>query len=179
MRVLPFESKRENNHLHQEFVNVHYVPVAKSFIDQVHIGLKGDTGAIYLRENVSETTFSTERIMLKQSRSIMSLQSGKGDFPVYRGVSRQYGNGLGSIFKAAMKTVIPILKSVAKSSLKSMKKGAKDQGVQALKDIVGGENVKQVLKQRGKTALKSFGQSTINQLAINSTQKRKKHQSQS
>ena len=44
---------------------------------------------------------------------------------------------------------------------------------------MGGENVKKVLKQRGKTALKSFGQSTINQLAINSTQKRKKPQSQS
>ena len=72
----------------------------------------------------------------------MSLQSGKGDFPMYRGVSRQYGNGLGSIFKAALRTVIPILKPVAKASLKSMKKVAKDQGVQALKDIVGGENVK-------------------------------------
>ena len=59
-----------------------------------------------------------------------------------------------------------------------MKKVAKDQGVQALKDIVGGENVKK-FKQRRKTALKSFGQSTINQLAINSTQKRKKPQSQS
>ena len=44
LRVLPFESKRENNHLHQEFVNVHYVPVAKSFINQVHISIKGDTG---------------------------------------------------------------------------------------------------------------------------------------
>ena len=44
---------------------------------------------------------------------------------------------------------------------------------------MGGENVKKVLKQRGKTALKSFGQSTINQLAINSTKKRKKPQSQS
>ena len=44
LRVLPFESKRENNHLHQECVNVHYVPVAKSFIDQVHISIKGDTG---------------------------------------------------------------------------------------------------------------------------------------
>ena len=42
---------------------------------------------------------------------------------------------------------------------------------------MGGENVKKVLKQRGKTALKSIGQSTINQLAINSTQKRKKPQS--
>ena len=57
--------------------------------------------------------------MLKQSRSIISLQSGKGDFPVYRGVSRQYGNGLGSIFKAALRTVIPILKPVAKASLTS------------------------------------------------------------
>ena len=85
----------------------------------------------------------------------MSLQSGKGDFPVYRGVSRQYGNGLGSIFKAALRTVIPILKPVAKASLKSVKKVAKDEGVQALKDIVGGENVKKVLKQRGKTALKT------------------------
>ena len=33
LRVLLFESKRENNHLHQEFVNVHYAPVAKSVID--------------------------------------------------------------------------------------------------------------------------------------------------
>ena len=59
----------------------------------------------------------------------MSLQSGKGDFPMYRGVSRQYGNGKGSIFKAVLRTVIPILKLVAKSSLKSMNKVAKDQGV--------------------------------------------------
>ena len=98
---------------------------------------------------------------------------------MYRGVSRQYGNGLGSIYKAALRTVIQNLKPVAKASLRSVKKVAKDQGVQALKDIVGGENVEQVLKQRGKTALKSFGQSTINKLAINSTQNRKKPQSQS
>ena len=46
LRVLPFESKRETSHLHQEFVNVHYVPVAKSFIDQVHISIKGDAKKI-------------------------------------------------------------------------------------------------------------------------------------
>ena len=77
LRVLSFERKRETNHSHQEFVNVHYVPVAKSFIDEVHISIKGDTV-----ENVpfiSGKTFSTERIIFKQSRSIMSLQSGKGD----------------------------------------------------------------------------------------------------
>ena len=60
-----------------------------------------------------------------------------------------------------------------------MKKVAKDQGVQALKDIVGGENVKKSFKTKRKTALKSIGQSTINQLAINLNQKRKKPQSQS
>ena len=86
--------------------------------------------------------------MLKQSRTIMSLQSGEGDFPVCRGVSRQYGNGLGSIFKAALRTVIPFLRPAAKASLKSMKKVAKDQVVQALKEIVVGENSKQVLKHR-------------------------------
>ena len=63
--------------------------------------------------------------------------------------------------------------------LKEYEKVAKDQGVQALKEVVGEENVKQVLKQTGKTILKFFGQSTLNQLAINSSQKRKKSQSQS
>ena len=54
----------------------------------------------------------------------MSLQTGKGDFLVYRGVSRQYNNGLGSIFKAALRTVIPILKTVAKASLKTYEKSS-------------------------------------------------------
>ena len=69
---------------------------------------------------------------------------------MYRGLSRQYGNGLGSIFKAALRTVIPIIKPVAKASLKSMKNVVKDQEAQALKEIAGGVNVKQVLKQREK-----------------------------
>ena len=107
------------------------------------------------------------------------VQSGGGDFPVYRGVARQYGNGLGSIFKAALRTVIPILKPVAKAGLQSVKKVAKDQGMKALKDIVRGENVKQVLKHTGKSALKSLGQSTLKQLSINASQKKKKPQSKS
>ena len=52
--------------------------------------------------------------------------------------------------------MIPISKSVAKTSLKSVKKVAKDQGVLALKDIVSGENVKKVLKQRGKKSFEIF-----------------------
>ena len=107
--------------------------------------------------------------------TVCQYGSGFNDYPVYRGVSRQYGNGLGSIFKAALRTVVPILKPLAKVGFQSAKKVAKDQGVKALKDIVAGRNVKQVLKQRGKSALKSFGQSSIDQFApgIKSTQKSK------
>ncbi|MEW8546192.1 MAG: hypothetical protein AB2693_21955, partial [Candidatus Thiodiazotropha sp.] len=44
LRVVPFETSKRSHHTHQEFVNLHYVPVARSFIDQVHISIKGDTG---------------------------------------------------------------------------------------------------------------------------------------
>ena len=103
------------------------------------------------------------------------------DYPVYRGVSRQYGNGLGSIFKAALRTVTPILKPLAKVGIQSAKKVAKDHGIKALREIVKGQNVKQVLKHRGKSALKSFGQSAVDQVSegIKSNQKSKKPQSKS
>ena len=39
------------------------------------------------------------------------MEHGKGpDFPVFRGVSRQYGYGLDYTFNAAMRTVMSILK---------------------------------------------------------------------
>ena len=44
LRVVPFQRTKDNVHFHQEFVNLHYVPVAKSFIDQVNVSIKGATG---------------------------------------------------------------------------------------------------------------------------------------
>ena len=73
------------------------------------------------------------------------------EYPVYKGLSRQYGYGLGSIFKSAMRTAIPILKPIAKAGLKSVR----EQGLEAIKDIASGQNVKQVLKRRGTSAAKS------------------------
>lgn len=102
--------------------------------------------------------------MHQSSRGIV-CQYGSGSFPVYRGQSRQYGYGLGSIFKTALRMIVPLLKPVAKAGLQSVKQVAKDQGIHALRDIVAGNNVKQVLKSRGKTALKSFGQSALDRLA--------------
>ena len=43
LRVVPFQQTKSDIHSHKEFLNLHYVPVAKSFIDQVHISIKGDT----------------------------------------------------------------------------------------------------------------------------------------
>ena len=53
------------------------------------------------------------------------------EYPVYKGLSRQYGYGLGSVFKSVMRTVIPFLKPIAKAGLKSVK----EQGLEAIKDI--------------------------------------------
>ena len=50
-----------------------------------------------------------------------------------------------------MRTVIPILKPIAKADLQSVK----EQGLGAIRDITSGQNIKQVLKHRGKTAAKS------------------------
>ena len=44
--------------------------------------------------------------------------------PVYRGVKHQYGNGLGSIFKTALKTVTPLIKPLVKSGFNAIKKKA-------------------------------------------------------
>ena len=44
LRVVAFQRTKNNVHFHQEFVNLHYIPVAKSFIDQVNVSIKGDTG---------------------------------------------------------------------------------------------------------------------------------------
>ncbi|MCG8075028.1 MAG: hypothetical protein JAY75_02150, partial [Candidatus Thiodiazotropha taylori] len=114
-------------------------------------------------------------------RAIHYHQSGAGfkDFPVYRGVSRQYGHGLGSIFKVAMRSVVPILKPLAKAGIQSAKQVAKKEGIGALRDILEGQNIKQVLKQRGKQSLKSLGKSTLSELTggIKSKRKPKKNQS--
>ena len=42
-RVIPFKYMQEEVHFHKEFLNLHYVPVSKSYSDQVHISMKGDT----------------------------------------------------------------------------------------------------------------------------------------
>ena len=44
LRVIPLKSSKHSQQSHREFVNVHYVPVAKVYIHQVRISIKGDNG---------------------------------------------------------------------------------------------------------------------------------------
>ena len=44
LRVIPFKSSKHSQQSHRKFVNVHYVPVAKSYIHQVRTSIKGDSG---------------------------------------------------------------------------------------------------------------------------------------
>ena len=48
LRVVPFRSfhggKDGNQHIHQEYLNLHYLPIAKSDFDTVGINIRGDLG---------------------------------------------------------------------------------------------------------------------------------------
>ena len=59
--------------------------------------------------------------------TVCQYGSGFNDYLVYQGVSRQYGNGLGSIFKAALRTVAPILKPLVKVGIQSIHIKAKPE----------------------------------------------------
>ena len=39
-----YKQSKSSTQSHQEFVNLHYVPLAKSYIDQVHIDIKDEIG---------------------------------------------------------------------------------------------------------------------------------------
>ena len=44
LRIVSYKQSKSNTQSHQEFVNLHYVPLAKSYIDQVHIDIKDEIG---------------------------------------------------------------------------------------------------------------------------------------
>ena len=57
LRVVPFNPVTELVYVHKEFKNLHYIPVSKSVIDQVHLSIKTDTG--------SNVHFVTGKTMIK------------------------------------------------------------------------------------------------------------------
>ena len=77
--------------------------------------------------------------------------------PVYRGVPRQFGGGLGSMFKSMMKTAIPMIKPQLQSAFKVLKNEGIKQGVGALQDLMDNKEVhKKVLKRRAQSLGKAI-----------------------
>ena len=95
--------------------------------------------------------------------------------PVYRGVQHQYGYGLGSLFKAALKTVSPLVKT----GLHALKKEGIKQGIGAAQDIlIHGRKPKNVLSSRTKDSIQSIGQlfGLPHNIDINKKKSKGKHQ---
>ena len=44
LRIVSYKQSKSSTQLHQELVNLHYVPLAKSYIDQVYIDIKDEIG---------------------------------------------------------------------------------------------------------------------------------------
>ena len=104
--------------------------------------------------------------------------------PFYRGAVLQRGYGLGSIFKSVARSVMPSLKEIEKSALTT--------GLEVLKDVAKGENIKMAAKKRLKenslaflynavsrmSPRKSIKGNTNQQIAISSSKpKKRKHHS--
>ena len=120
LRVLPFEPSEtvENNndcqHINHEITIPHYIPVSKSNFDIISIQITGDLGipvhSLLVRRSLS-CILDIEQ--LKNKFSKINFQKVNKILPVYRGVKHQYGYGLGSIFKTALKTVTPLIKPLS------------------------------------------------------------------
>lgn len=97
-------------------------------------------------------------------------------YPVYRGVPRQTGNGLGGLFKTALRTILPIVKPIVKPLVRSGLSTLKRQGIAGAHDIIlRGRSPKEVIKSRGKETLKEIGRKTLGY--INDSSRKRRHKS--
>ena len=87
--------------------------------------------------------------------------------PVYRGVKHQYGYGLGSIFKTALKTVTQLIKPLVKSGFSAIKKEGLKQGIRAEDIFLRGKNPKKVAISRGKQSIRDLAQQLKSVTGIN------------
>lgn len=81
--------------------------------------------------------------------------------PVYQGQARQYGHGLGSMFKKAMKSIKPLLQPIVNTGLQSLKKEGLRHGKTAMLDLMSGSSPKDVMKKHGTKMLKSVGEDLL------------------
>jgi hypothetical protein len=72
-------------------------------------------------------------------------QNGGADFPVHVGVYRQRGHGIGSVFASLYRRILPFVKSLAPSVLRT--------GAEIIDDVSKGKTWKQAAKDAAKSRL--------------------------
>ncbi|KAL4236217.1 hypothetical protein ACF0H5_004604 [Mactra antiquata] len=81
--------------------------------------------------------------------------------PIYKGFAHQYGHGLGSVFKKAMKAIKPLLQPLFKTEVRAWKHEGVRQGKGAVQDLMAGAKPKDVRKKRGAQMLKTMNENLL------------------
>ena len=83
-------------------------------------------------------------------------------YPVYQGVARQRGHGLGDMLKSAFRRVVPILKPMVTRGLHALKDAALTQGKEFLQNvIIDKQNPKEAFLRAGKNVLLQTGKDLL------------------
>lgn len=83
-------------------------------------------------------------------------------YPVYRGVARQRGHGLGDMLKSAFRSVAPVLKPMVTRGLHALKDAALTQGKEFLQNvIIDKQNPKEAFMRAGKNVLLQTGKDIL------------------
>ena len=84
-------------------------------------------------------------------------------YPVYHGVARQRGHGLGDILKSAFRSVAPVLKPIVTRGLLALKDAALTHGKEFLQNvIIDKQNPKEAFLRSGKNVLLETGKDLLN-----------------
>jgi hypothetical protein len=83
-------------------------------------------------------------------------------YPVYQGVARQRGHGLGDMLKSAFRTVAPVLKPMVTRGLHALKDAALTHGKEFLQNvIIDKQNPKEAFLRAGKNVLLQTGKDLL------------------
>ncbi len=83
-------------------------------------------------------------------------------YPVYQGVTRQRGHGLGDMLKSVFRTVVPVLKPMVTRGLHALKDAAMTHGKEFLHDvIIDKQNPKEAFLRAGKNVLLQTGKDIL------------------
>ena len=83
-------------------------------------------------------------------------------YPVYQGVARQRGHGLGDMLKSAFRSVEPLLKPMVTRGLHALKDAALTHGKEFLQNvIIDKQNPKEAFLRAGKNVLLQTGKDIL------------------